>query len=63
MHLEDVFFTYPSRPDSTVLQGVSLTLSPGQIVALVGPSGRNLFQKLVSSVLQIELKKARILWS
>lgn len=36
---EDVRFTYPSRPDSEVLRGVSFSVSSGSIVALVGPSG------------------------
>ncbi|RWS03142.1 ABC transporter: subfamily ABCB/MDR-like protein, partial [Dinothrombium tinctorium] len=34
-----VFFTYPSRPDSLVLQGFNLTINPGETVAIVGPSG------------------------
>jgi len=37
--LDDVRFTYPSRPDKEVLQGVSLVIKPGNVVALVGPSG------------------------
>lgn len=39
VQLEDVYFAYPSRKDVMVLHGVSLKLLPGQIVALVGPSG------------------------
>ncbi|KAI1704478.1 ABC transporter transmembrane region domain-containing protein [Ditylenchus destructor] len=40
-HIEfrNVKFTYPTRPDKTVLQDVSFTVEPGQVVALVGPSG------------------------
>jgi len=40
-HIEfrDVSFTYPSRPDTTVLDNVNLSLSPGTVLALVGPSG------------------------
>ena len=30
---------YPSRPDVTVLNGMDLTVNPGQTVALVGSSG------------------------
>lgn len=37
--LESVNFSYPSRPDREVLHQVSLTLQPGEVVALVGPSG------------------------
>uniref|UniRef100_A0A1I8APD0 ABC-type xenobiotic transporter n=1 Tax=Steinernema glaseri TaxID=37863 RepID=A0A1I8APD0_9BILA len=37
--LEDVSFTYPLREDITVLNGVSLKVSPGQKIALVGASG------------------------
>ena len=36
---EQVNFHYPSRPDMTALQDFSLTLSPGETVALVGASG------------------------
>ncbi|XP_021371104.1 multidrug resistance protein 2-like [Mizuhopecten yessoensis] len=35
----DVFFDYPARPDTPVLQGLSLKVSVGQTVALVGSSG------------------------
>ncbi|XP_047240035.1 antigen peptide transporter 2a [Girardinichthys multiradiatus] len=34
-----VNFAYPSNPDKTVLQDFSLELKPGQVTALVGPSG------------------------
>ncbi|WP_071674033.1 ABC transporter transmembrane domain-containing protein [Nioella nitratireducens] len=36
---EDVRFTYPTRPDQQALDGVTLTVQPGETVALVGPSG------------------------
>lgn len=37
--LRDVYFNYPCRPDMPVLQGVNLSVRPGQTIALVGPSG------------------------
>ena len=36
---EDVTFHYPSRPDAAALHGLNLTVTPGEHVALVGPSG------------------------
>ncbi|KAJ2719942.1 hypothetical protein GGI07_004907, partial [Coemansia sp. Benny D115] len=35
----DVHFSYPSRPDVTVLKGFNLDIRPGQKIALVGESG------------------------
>ncbi|MBO6897382.1 MAG: ATP-binding cassette domain-containing protein [Shimia sp.] len=36
---EDVSFQYPSRPNVSALDNVTLTIQPGETVALVGPSG------------------------
>ncbi|SDF11214.1 ABC transporter transmembrane domain-containing protein [Limimaricola pyoseonensis] len=36
---DDVSFSYPSRPDTSALDHVSVTVRPGETVALVGPSG------------------------
>jgi ATP-binding cassette subfamily B (MDR/TAP) protein 1 len=36
---QDVHFSYPSRPEVTILDGFDLIIEPGQRVALVGPSG------------------------
>ena len=36
---KDVRFNYPTRPDVPVLQGLNLTVNPGETVALVGSSG------------------------
>lgn len=39
VRLENVDFTYPSRPDAPVIQGVTLHLPAGQHTAIVGLSG------------------------
>jgi ATP-binding cassette subfamily B (MDR/TAP) protein 1 len=39
IELRDVEFSYPSRGEVPILQSLSLTIEPGQTVALVGPSG------------------------
>ncbi|KAL7094630.1 hypothetical protein ACP275_11G115900 [Erythranthe tilingii] len=39
VEINDVWFAYPSRPSHMVLKGITLKLSPGSKVALVGPSG------------------------
>ena len=37
--MDNVQFSYPSRPDVSVLQGLSVDIKPGKTLALVGPSG------------------------
>ncbi|GAU36046.1 hypothetical protein TSUD_208160 [Trifolium subterraneum] len=39
VELDDVWFSYPSRPNHMVLKGINIKLQPGSKVALVGPSG------------------------
>jgi ATP-binding cassette subfamily B (MDR/TAP) protein 1 len=39
IQLENVHFSYPTRPRTQVLRGLSLTIEPGTYVALVGSSG------------------------
>jgi ATP-binding cassette subfamily B protein len=51
VQLSHVSFRYPSRPDHPALTELSLSLQPGQKVALVGPSGAG-----KSTVLQLLLR-------
>jgi len=48
---EHVRFHYPARPDTAALEDFSLTVRPGETIALVGPSGAG-----KSTVLQLLLR-------
>ncbi|KAM8887273.1 ABC-type oligopeptide transporter ABCB9 isoform 1-T2 [Spinachia spinachia] len=39
VEFEDITFAYPTRPDTDILKGLSFTMRPGEVTALVGPSG------------------------
>ena len=37
--LKEMRFSYPTRPNAPILQGLSVSVKSGQTLALVGPSG------------------------
>lgn len=39
LSLKGVSFSYPSRPDQVVLEGIDIEIKSGELVAIVGPSG------------------------
>lgn len=39
VEFSNVHFAYPSRPDRSALHGLSISVRPGETVAIVGPSG------------------------
>jgi ATP-binding cassette subfamily B protein len=39
VRFDEVTFAYPTRPDDSVLRGLSFIVRPGERVAIVGPSG------------------------
>ncbi len=39
IEFRNVSFSYPTRPDAPVLKNISLSVRPGEVIALVGPSG------------------------
>lgn len=50
LKFQDVSFSYPTRPNTPALSGVTLDIQPGETVAFVGPSGAGkttLFQLLL----------------
>ncbi|XP_045691476.1 antigen peptide transporter 1 isoform X1 [Phyllostomus hastatus] len=50
VQFQDVSFAYPNRPDVPVLQGLTFTLRPGEVTALVGPNGSG--KSTVAALLQ-----------
>lgn len=39
VEFDNIYFTYPNRPETSILNGFKLTVQPGQNIALVGSSG------------------------
>ena len=63
IELKHVYFAYPTRPEQVILKDVSLTIEPGQQVALVGysGSGKSTIIQLLTRFYDIEEGKGEIL--
>ena len=63
IELKNVYFAYPTRPEQVILKDVSLTIEPGQQVALVGysGSGKSTIIQLLTRFYDIEDGKGEIL--
>ncbi|MBO6243773.1 MAG: ATP-binding cassette domain-containing protein [Clostridia bacterium] len=63
IELKHVYFAYPTRPEQVILKDVSLTIEPGQQVALVGysGSGKSTIIQLLTRFYDVEEGKGEIL--
>jgi ABC-type multidrug transport system fused ATPase/permease subunit len=43
IQLKNVKFSYPTKKDVEVLKGVSIVIQKNKVIALVGPSGKKLY--------------------
>jgi ABC-type multidrug transport system fused ATPase/permease subunit len=39
LHIQNLHFHYPSRPENEIIKGLNIDLNPGETLAIVGPSG------------------------
>ena len=39
LHIQNLHFHYPSRPENEIIKGLTIDLNPGETLAIVGPSG------------------------
>ena len=63
IELRNVYFAYPTRPETVILKDVSLTIMPGQQAALVGysGSGKSTVIQLLNRFYDVEDGKGEIL--
>jgi ABC-type multidrug transport system fused ATPase/permease subunit len=63
IELRHVYFAYPTRPEQVILKDVSMTIYPGQQVALVGysGSGKSTIIQLLTRFYDVEDGKGEIL--
>ena len=63
IEFKNVYFAYPTRPENIILKDISLTIMPGQNVALVGPSGsgKSTIIQLLNRFYDVEEGKGEIL--
>ena len=63
IELRHVYFAYPTRPEQVILKDVSMTIYPGQQVALVGysGSGKSTIIQLLTRFYDVEEGKGEIL--
>ena len=63
IEFRNVYFTYPTRPESIILKNFSLTINPGEHIALVGHSGcgKSTIIQLLSRFYDVEDGKGEVL--
>uniref|UniRef100_A0A674DT52 ABC transporter domain-containing protein n=1 Tax=Salmo trutta TaxID=8032 RepID=A0A674DT52_SALTR len=60
VELIDCKFTYPTRPDIQVLNGLNVSVKPGQTLAFVGSSGCGKSTSLKAGVVYLPLIESLI---
>lgn len=62
IELDNVHFSYPTRPDAPVLKGLSLKINPGEVHALVGSSGggKSTVVNLIERFYDVQLGSVRL---
>ena len=63
IELKNVYFAYPTRPETVILKDVSLVINPGEHAALVGysGSGKSTIIQLLNRFYDVEDGKGEVL--